>query len=321
MSRILLRADALERVFFLAANSFGRGTALRAVDDVSLTIERGETLGIVGESGCGKSTLGRLLLRLIEPTGGSVEFDGVNLTRLRKAELRRLRARMQMVFQDPYSSLDPRYSIGASLKEPYSIHRRKHRGASDHAKPAELLEMVSLSPKLANAYPYQLSGGQLQRVSIARALALSPELIVFDEPTASLDVSIQGQIVRLLERLRGELRLTYVFISHNMPLVRYLADRIAVMYLGRIVELLPTPQTVPVHHYSRELMSSVFDPDPTLRRKIVPLAGEPPSPLNTPPGCAFADRCAAATDRCRRQRSALIEVRPGHLVACHHPQQ
>ncbi len=317
----LLEVRGLRREFQLRRSLLSPAARLLAVSDLSLDVRRGETLGVVGESGCGKSTLGRLMLRLIEPTAGSVHFDGVAITALDRRRLRRLRPRMQMVFQDPYSALDPRWPIAASLLEPFDIHRVPlaggARGRADRA--AKLLAMVGLPPALAQAYPHQLSGGQRQRVGIARALALSPELVVLDEPTASLDVSVQAQVVRLLEDLRARLGLTCVFISHNLALVGYLADRIAVLYLGRLVELLDSPRTPPRHPYTRALLDSAFSPDPTRRRPIVRAAGDPPSPLDPPPGCGYAPRCPAAGPRCRAEAPALAAVAPGHLVACHHP--
>ena len=296
--------------------AFGSGpTALHAVSDIDLAIVKGETLGIVGESGCGKSTLGRLLLCLIEPTSGTVWLDGQELTTLAPRAMRGLRRRMQMVFQDPYSSLDPRVRIGRTLEEPFRIQGVREQ----NGKAAALLETVGMSATMVTVYPHQLSGGQRQRVSIARALALSPDFIVLDEPTASLDVSVQAQIVQLLETLRASLGLTYAFISHNLPLVDYLSDRVAVLYLGRIVELLPSPATTPRHHYTRALRASAFEPDPRLRRAFVRDIGDVPSPFDMPPGCSYASRCPAATDICRAVRPGLVEHEPGHSFACHHP--
>lgn len=290
--------------------SFG---PLHAVRDVDLSIARGETVGIVGESGCGKSTLGRLLLRLVEPTSGVIRFDNADMTALSARDLRLLRRRMQMVFQDPYASLDPRCTVGASVAEPLRIQGLPRRGRA-----AELLALVGLRAGLLDAYPHQLSGGQRQRVGIARALALSPDFVVLDEPTASLDVSVQAQVVGLLESLRARLGLTYAFISHNLPLVDYLADRVVVMYLGRIVEVLPAPGATARHHYTRALRASTLDPDPRLRRDIARDMGEMPSPFEVLPGCSFAPRCPAATAQCRAERPALSS-RDGQLFACHHP--
>jgi oligopeptide transport system ATP-binding protein len=315
----LVETRDLSREFLVRRSLLARPARLRAVAGVSLDIAKGETLGMVGESGCGKSTLGRLILRLIEPTAGSVAFDGAAVTGLGKAGLRQLRRRMQMVFQDPYSSLDPRCTIAASLIEPFEIQGIPLAASERRDKAAELLEMVGLGRDMAGAYPHQLSGGQRQRVGIARALALAPDFLVLDEPTASLDVSIQAQIVTLLEGLRARLGLTYVFISHNLALVTYLADRIAVMYLGRIVELLGDPRTAPRHHYTSALMESAFSPDPRQRRNVIRATGEVPSPVDAPAGCPYAARCPAASQRCRSESPGLTAIAPGHLVACHHP--
>ena len=287
---------------------------MMAVRDVSLSIGRGEALGVVGESGCGKSTLARLVLRLIEPTSGQVIFDGTDLTALSAPALRQMRRRMAMVFQDPYSSLDPRFTLAEVLAEPFRVQGQP---LPADAVPA-MLAAVGLPENLGTSYPHQLSGGQRQRVGIARALALSPEFLVLDEPTASLDVSIQAQIIALLADLRDRKGLTYLFISHDLGLVRYFCDRIVVMYLGAVVEVLPNTGAAPRHPYTRALNQSGFAPDPALRRDIVPLQGDIPSPFALPPGCAFASRCPLASDRCRSERPALSDD-PAHPVACFHP--
>jgi oligopeptide/dipeptide ABC transporter ATP-binding protein len=285
-----------------------------AVRDVSMSIPRGGIVGVVGESGCGKSTLARLVLRLLEPTAGTVRFEGTDLGSLTAAELRLLRRRMGMVFQDPYSSLDPRFTVADVLAEPFAVQRAE-RPAN---RVADLLDQVGLSRSMADSYPHQLSGGQRQRVGIARALALNPDLIVLDEPTASLDVSIQAQIISLLQGLQHDLGLTYLFISHDLGLVRYFCSSIVVMYLGAIVEELPSPRTVPRHPYTAALMASNFSPDPLQRKMIAPLSGEIPSAFNLPPGCAFAARCPQATDRCRAKVPGLTND-DGHRLACFHP--
>jgi oligopeptide/dipeptide ABC transporter ATP-binding protein len=291
---------------------------MTAVNEVTLDVPRGLVTGVVGESGCGKSTLARLVLRLLDPSSGQVNFDGVDLASLNPAKLRALRRRMQFVFQDPYSSIDPRYSVRAALLEPAQVQGMAMSAAEATEKVHALMGMVGLNPALADSYPHQLSGGQKQRVGIARALALQPSFLVLDEPTASLDVSIQAQIMALLEKLIQDLRLTYLFISHDLSLVRYFCDRIVVMYLGRVVEILPTVQTVPRHPYTRALMDSTFEPDPTRRRVLTRLSGEIPDAFNLPLGCAYAARCPNASDRCRSDRP-LLTPEGNHELACHHP--
>ena len=318
MPEPLVALRALSRDFVVGGGLLGKRRVLRAVHDVTLDVPRGRITGVVGESGCGKSTLARLVLRLIEASSGSVVFDGRDLGSVTARELRALRRRMQMVFQDPYASIDPRYSVRAALREPFEVQGLKLGAAEAGQAVAQLLDLVGLSAALADSFPHQLSGGQKQRVGIARALALRPDFLVLDEPTASLDVSIQAQIVALLERLRDELGLTYLFISHDLGLVRYLCDRIVVMYLGSVVEVLPTARAKPRHPYTRALLDSVFEPDPTRRRKVARLSGEIPSAFDPPPGCAFAARCAQANARCLTERPVLADD-GGHAVACHHP--
>jgi len=314
VSAALIRVEGLTKRFRSGGGFFSRERSMVAVRDVSLEIGRGEVLGVVGESGCGKSTLARLILRLIEPSGGSVVFDGTDLTSLSASALRAMRKRMAMVFQDPYSSLDPRFTLAEVLAEPFRVQgKAMPRGAVP-----SMLAAVGLPEALAASYPHQLSGGQRQRVGIARALALRPDLVVLDEPTASLDVSIQAQIVALLADLRDKMGLTYLFISHDLGLVRYFCDRIVVMYLGAVVEVLPDTGAAPRHPYTDALIRSGFAPDPARRRAIAPLAGEIPSPFALPPGCAFAARCAFASDRCRKERPVLSGD-SAHPVACFHP--
>jgi peptide/nickel transport system ATP-binding protein len=295
-----------------------RGTGVvKAVDGVSFSIVRGQTLGLVGESGCGKSTLGRAVLRLIEPTSGSVKFDGVELTSLGPRELRPLRRRIQLVFQDPYASLNPRLCVGDILEEPLVIHRLGDRLARTK-KVAALLDKMGLPRDSVKRFPHEFSGGQRQRLVIARALAVEPELLVADEPISALDVSIQAQIVNLLADLQRELALTYLFIAHDLKVVEYLSTEVAVMYLGRIVEHAEARTLVrdPRHPYTRALLSAVPSVDPARRKEHIVLQGDVPSPLDPPRGCPFHPRCPQAFDRCRQETPSRVAVEPGHDAAC-----
>lgn len=314
----LVEIKALSRHFTYQRSFFGKSRMMKAVNDVTLTISQSQVTGVVGESGCGKSTLARLVLRLLEASSGQVLFDGVDLATLSPSKLRHLRRRMQFVFQDPYSSIDPRYSVRTALLEPAQVQGLALNPAEGKEKVLALMNMVGLNPSLVDSFPHQLSGGQKQRVGIARALALQPSFLVLDEPTASLDVSIQAQIMSLLETLKQDLGLTYLFISHDLGLVRYFCDRIVVMYLGRIVEVLPSAQTVSRHPYTRALMDSTFEPDPTKRRVVTRLSGEIPDAFNLPLGCAYAARCPNASDTCRSTQPLLV-ANAGHELACHHP--
>lgn len=316
----LLEVDGLSKQFSSNRGPFRPARSMHAVNDVSFQVPTGRVVGVVGESGCGKSTLARLILRLIEPSSGTVRFDGLEILKQRPKDMRRLRARMQMVFQDPYSAIDPRYTIAEAVLEPFQIQGTRFTSKEAAARTAELLDMVGLAAQMANSYPHQLSGGQKQRIGIARALALKPALLVLDEPTASLDVSVQAQIISLLEKLQDEMNLTYVFISHDLSLVKYFCDEVLVMYLGRVVEALPSTDAQPRHPYTRTLLESTFEPDPKRRRTIERLEGEVPSPFNLPPGCAFAARCPLASERCRTEAPALSASNGGHPVACHHPE-
>lgn len=315
MADPLVTVSHLSKRFDTPGGFLKPSRSMMAVRDVSLSIPRGSVVGVVGESGCGKSTLARLVLRLLEPTSGRIAFDGTDLTGLAPAAMRALRRRMAMVFQDPYSSLDPRFTVREVLEEPFVVQGQPVEPDRIDA----LLAQVGMSPALGATYPHQMSGGQRQRIGIARALALTPDFIVLDEPTASLDVSVQAQIIGLLEDLKQRLGLTYLFISHDLGLVRYFCDRIVVMYLGSVVEELPGPRAAPRHPYTRSLMDSNFSPDPAQRRALSTLGGEIPSPFNLPPGCAFAARCAHASDRCRRENPILTTDDGGHSTSCFHP--
>jgi oligopeptide transport system ATP-binding protein len=317
----LLRVEGLTMHFPLYRGIFRRRAGeVRAVDDLSFEIARGETLGLVGESGCGKSTTGRAILRLFEPTAGSIRLEGREIARLGGAALRAIRPEMQMIFQDPQASLNPRMTVGSIIAEPLDEHARLTR-AGRRARVMELMEAVGLSRRFANRYPHEFSGGQRQRIGIARALALEPKFIVCDEPIAALDVSIQAQVVNLLEDLQDRLGLTYLFISHDLSMVRHIADRVAVMYLGRLAEIGPTDALYarPLHPYTEALISAVPSPDPEIeaRRRRIILKGDVPSPAKPPTGCVFHTRCPRAFDRCRVEVPALLDKGGGRRVACH----
>ena len=324
MAEPLLEVEGLHKHFPIRKGLFGRVAGhVRAVDGVSFTLAEGETLGLVGESGCGKTTTGRCILRLSEPTRGKVRFAGREVTQMDPRELRALRREMQIVFQDPYSSLNPRLTVGSMLEEPLAIHGLA-KGAAARERVAELLTRVGLSPDHSRRYPHEFSGGQRQRIGIARALAVSPRLIVLDEPVSALDVSIQAQIVNLLQDLQRDLGLTYLFVAHDLSVVEHISTRVAVMYLGRIVEIADraTLYRDPRHPYTRALLSAVPVPDPDRRSQRIVLQGDVPSPARPPAGCRFHPRCPLAAEkgmpaRCSADDPTLREVEPGHWVACH----
>ena len=319
----LVEIDHL-KVFFPIKQGlvFDREVArVHAVNDVTLAIEEGDTLGLVGESGCGKTTLSRAIMRLIDATEGSIRFRGEDITKAGRRRLQPLRQEMQMVFQDPFASLNPRKRVGQIIGMPLSLHGTP-RGEVD-AKAGDLLGRVGLHSEHVNRYPHEFSGGQRQRIGVARALALEPKLIVLDEPVSALDVSVQAQIINLLDDLQDEMRLTYLFVAHDLSVVRHVSDRIAVMYLGKLMEVSPAEElyTKPIHPYTSALLSAIPIPDPeeNRRRDRVVVSGEPPNPIDPPPGCVFHPRCPRATEICRQVEPPLARYRNGHLAACHHP--
>ena len=312
MADIILQVENLKKYF-----KTNRGM-LHAVDDISFTIERGKTLGVVGESGCGKSTTGRAILRLLEPTGGKVLFDGVDVAQLDTKGMREMRKNMQIVFQDPYSSLNPRMTVSQLIAEPIIQNKILTNKADIEKRVEELMETVGLAQRLVNTFPHELDGGRRQRIGIARALAMNPKFIVCDEPVSALDVSIQAQILNLLKKLQRELGLTYIFITHDLSVVNHFSDDIAVMYLGQIIEKAPTEELFarPLHPYTQALLSAIPIPDVDIKEERILLKGEISSPINPPDECRFAKRCIYACEDCRKKTPELVEVSPGHFVAC-----
>ena len=320
MSTPVLQVDGLVKHFPVSRGLIRRKVIgmVRAVEGVSFEIARGETLALVGESGCGKSTTGRLVLRLMDPTAGSVRFKGEEIATLDKNALRRLRRHMQIIFQDPYASLNPRMTVGEILAEPMAVHGL-HTEAEREKRVKELLDVVGLLPEHARRYPHQFSGGQRQRIGIARALAVNPDLIICDEPVSALDVSIQAQIVNLLQNLQQRFGLSYLFIAHDLAVVKHISDRVAVMYLGQLVEIASKRELYdrPLHPYTQALLSAIPRPDPSVRQERVLLAGDVPSPFAPPSGCRFHTRCIHAQPRCKQEQPELRDAGDGHRVACH----
>ncbi|HEV3347369.1 MAG TPA: dipeptide ABC transporter ATP-binding protein [Methylomirabilota bacterium] len=315
----LLRVKNLKKYFPIRGGLFSREVArVHAVDDVTFDLLKGETLGLVGESGCGKSTTGRCILRLIEPTAGEVWFDDKNVTTLDKRSLRHLRRDMQIIFQDPYASLNPRMTVGSIIGEALVIHKLAKSKREREERVVHLLETVGLNADHLRRYPHEFSGGQRQRIGIARALAVSPKLIVADEPVSALDVSIQAQVINLLEDLQKQFNLTYLFIAHDLSVVEHISTRVAVMYLGKIVEIAPAKElyTNPKHPYTEALLSAVPIPDPAVKRKRILLEGDVPSPIKPPSGCRFHTRCPVRVPSCSENDQVLKQVSPGHWVAC-----
>jgi oligopeptide transport system ATP-binding protein len=318
MSELLLEVNGLKKYFPITGGLFGRKKGeVKAVDDVSFYVKKGETLGIVGESGCGKSTTGRLLMRLIEASDGQIVFEDKEITSMSKSELRKTRREIQMVFQDPYASLNPRHSIEQILEEPLIVHGIGTK-AERKKRVKEMLEVVGLSSYHARRYPHQFSGGQRQRIGIAKALMTKPKLIIADEPVSALDVSIQAQVLNLMKDIQNEFQLTYIFIAHDLGVVRHISDRVGVMYLGRLIELADSEELYenPLHPYTKALLSAVPVPDPDMKRETILIEGELPSPANPPSGCAFHTRCSQCMDICKTTRPMERNLN-GHFVACH----
>lgn len=317
MSEPLVQIRDLKKYF-----DVGKGKTLKAVSGISFDIKQGETVGVVGESGCGKSTAGRTILRLYEPTDGTVNFNGTNIYTLSGSKMKALRRDMQMIFQDPYASLNPRMTITDIIGEALDIHKLAGSKAERKKRVEELLDLVGLNPDHATRYPHEFSGGQRQRIGIARALAVNPKFIICDEPISALDVSIQAQVVNLLQELQNKMGLTYLFIAHDLSMVKHISDRVAVMYLGKVVELAPSEELYdnPTHPYTKALLSAIPIPDPDVesKRERIVLSGDLPSPIDPPSGCRFRTRCPLASEKCAKEEPPLVETRNGHLAACHY---
>jgi peptide/nickel transport system ATP-binding protein len=317
----LVKVEELYKWFPIRGGILGRTQGyVKAVDGVTMDVKRGETMGLVGESGCGKTTVARTITRLTNPTKGRILFDGQDITRLKGGKLKKVRRRMAIVFQDPYASLDPRQTVRSAITEPMNIHHVVSSRKEANEKAAELIRIVGLNPDHLSRFPHEFSGGQRQRIAIARALAVSPDFVVLDEPTSSLDVSVQAQILALLKSLQKEFNLTYLFISHNLSVIRFMCHRTAVMYLGRVVEVAETTRIYesPKHPYTFALLQSAPIPDPAKRKKGAVLEGDVPSPVDIPSGCRFRTRCPYATEKCAKEAPPLVEVRPGQWIECHY---
>ncbi|WP_373229377.1 ABC transporter ATP-binding protein [Cohnella sp.] len=317
MSKALIEIEGLRKFF-----NVGNNRILKAVHDISFSIQKGETLGLVGESGCGKSTAGRTIIRLYEPTAGRISLDGTDITKLSNAKFKAYRSKMQMIFQDPYASLNPRMTVLDIIGEALDIHGLVKSKAERKRRVEQLLEMVGLNADHASRYPHEFSGGQRQRIGITRALAVEPQFIICDEPISALDVSIQAQIVNLLSDLQKKMGLTYLFVAHDLSMVKYMSDRVAVMYLGKIVELARSEDLYanPQHPYTKALLSAIPVPDPDVQegKERIILKGDLPSPINPPSGCTFRTRCPAATEKCAAEAPEFREMRPGHFASCHY---
>jgi oligopeptide/dipeptide ABC transporter ATP-binding protein len=314
----LIEVKNLKKWFWAGGVLFGKKEAVRAVDDVSFYIKKREVLGLVGESGCGKTTCGKVILRIVDPTAGSIYFDGHNITYLERKEMIKFRRKMMIIYQDPFGSLDPRMTVGAAIAEPMEVHNIASKKGKEE-KVIEIMGKVGLTPDQMNRYPHEFSGGQRQRIGIARALATNPEFIVADEPVSALDVSIQAQIINLLQDLQKEFGLTLLFIAHDLSVIKHISDRVAVMYLGKIVEIAPKKELFdnPKHPYTEALLSAIPIPNPRFRKKGTILMGDVPSPINLPPGCRFHTRCRYVKSICRENEPELKDIGNHHLTACH----